>query len=302
MQARIFILTFCIALQLAGGVHADDFNPAAGKAGEFVLRDADVARLIGYQPPQTQKMLQEDAAQREEFVRQLLLTRLVAEKARAAGFDKRPEVMEKLGYLVDQFLTGEYIGKVVVADVPVPEQELKKYYQEHEKEFLVSESVRARHIYIEVAKDTSPEVKAKAKAKAEEVLARLRKGEEFSTLAKEFSQDAETAVKGGELGWISPGKTNSEEFEEALFALKAGETGGIVETPFGFHILRVDERREKRTATFDETREYILNRLKGELTQKKTQDFIDKLSKDTGLVVYGEKKGNKGQVTGAGDK
>jgi parvulin-like peptidyl-prolyl isomerase len=135
-------------------------------------------------------------------------------------------------------------------------------------------------------------VKSKARAKAEEVLTRLRKGEDFSKLAKEFSLDTETSANGGELGWISPGKTNSEEFEKALFALKAGEPGDIVETPFGFHIIMVDERREKRSATFEETREYILNRLKGELTQKKTQEFLDKLSKDSGLVVVGEKKGD----------
>jgi parvulin-like peptidyl-prolyl isomerase len=302
MPTRTSILTFCIALLLAGGVHADDFNPVVGKAADFVLRDADVARLIGYQPPQTQKLLQEDAARRAEFVRQLLLTRMVAEKARAAGFDKRSEVREQLGYLVDQFLTGEYIDKVVVADVPVPEQELKKYYQEHEKNFLLPDAVKARHIFFEAVMDAAPEVKGKARAKAEEVLTRLRKGEEFSSLAKEFSQDADSAAKGGELGWISPGKTNSEEFEKVLFALKAGETGDIVETPFGFHIIRVDERRDKRSATFDETREQILNRLKGELAQKKTQEFLDKLSKDTGLVIVGEKKGDKGQGTVAGDK
>jgi peptidyl-prolyl cis-trans isomerase C len=275
---------------LTSGVQAGELNPVVGRAGDFVLREADLDRIIGTQSPEVQKRFREEPSQRSEFVRQILLTEAIAAKARSEGFDRRPEVREQVSYLIDQFLAQEYMGKVVAADIAVPEQELKKYYQEHEKDFLLPEQVKARHIFIEAAKDAAPEVRAKAGEKAKEILARLKKGEEFSTLAREFSQDAESAAKGGELGWISPGKTNSEEFEKALFALKAGGTGEIVESPFGFHIIRVDERRDKRTATFEEARDHILNRLKGEFAQKKTQEFLDKLSKDTGLVVAGEKK------------
>jgi len=293
MVFRIFLFALFIGLLQMTGVQAEELNPVVGRAGDFVLREADLDRLIGSQPPEVQKRFREEPSQRSEFVRQLLLTEAVAAKARSEGFDRRPEVREQVSYLIDQYLAQEYIGKVVAADVTVPEQELKKYYKEHEKDFLLPESVRARHIFIEAAKDAAPAVKSTARSKAEGILTRLRKGEEFSKLATEFSQDADTVAKGGELGWISPGKTNSDEFEKPVFLLKAGETSDIVETPFGFHIIKVDERREKRTATFDETREYILNRLKGESAQKKTQEFLDKLSKDVGLEVVGEKKGNK---------
>jgi parvulin-like peptidyl-prolyl isomerase len=290
MLFRILFLALVIGLFQIIGVQAEEFNPVVGKAGDFVLRDADLGRLIGYQPPQVQKVLQDDPAKRAEFVRELLLTRVVAEKAQASGFDNKPEIKEQLGYVVDQFLAREYLDKVVAADVTVPETDMKKYYREHEKDFLLPESVKARQIFFEVPKDATPEVKGKARAKAEELLAMLGKGEDFAKLAKEYSQDADTAAKGGEIGWVSPGKTNSKEFEKALFSLKAGETSGVVETPFGFHIVKIDERREKRTATFDEAREYIMNRLKGDLAQKKSIEFLEKISKDSGLEVAGEKK------------
>jgi parvulin-like peptidyl-prolyl isomerase len=293
MSFRALSLAVIMGVLLTGGALAEELNPVVGKAGDFVLREADLDRLIGNQPPEVQKTLREDPAKRINLVRQILLAEAVAAKARSEGFDRKPEVREQVSYLIDQYLAQEYIGKVVAADLAVPEQELKKYYQEHEKDFLLPEAVKARHIFIDAPKDATPEVKIKARAKAEEVVARLRKGDDFSKLAKEFSQDTETSANGGELGWISPGRTNSEDFEKALFALKAGGTGDIVETPFGLHIIRVDERREKMTATFEETREFILNRLKGELAQKKTQEFLDKLSKDSGLVVVGEKKGEK---------
>jgi parvulin-like peptidyl-prolyl isomerase len=293
MSFRALSLAVIIGMVLTVCSQAEELNPVVGKAGDFVLREADIDRLIGNQPPEVQKKLREDPTQRSNLVRQILLTEAVAAKARSEGFDRKPEVREQVSYLIDQFLAQEYIGKVVAADVTVPEQELKKYYQEHEKDFLLPESVKARHIFIDTPKDAAPDVKNKARAKAEEVLTRLRKGEDFSKLAKEFSQDSETSADGGDLGWISPGKTNSEEFERSLFSLKTGETGDIVETPFGFHIIRVDERREKRSATFEEAREFILIRVKGELAQKKTQDFLDKLSKEKGLLVVGEKKGEQ---------
>jgi len=238
MSFRALSLAVIIPLLLMVGAQAEELNPVVGRAGDFVLREADIDRLIGNQLPEVQRSLREDPAQRTNLVRQILLTETVAAKARSEGFDRKPEVREQVSYLIDQYLAQEYIGKVVAADVSVPEQELKKYYQEHEKDFLLPGSVKARHIFIDAPKDAAPEVKIKARAKAEEVLAQIRKGDDFSKLAKEFSLDTETSANGGELGWISPGKTNSEEFEKALFALKAGETGDIVETPFGFHIIR----------------------------------------------------------------
>jgi parvulin-like peptidyl-prolyl isomerase len=293
MSFRALSLSVIFGMLLTVGSQAEELNPVVGKAGDFVLREADLDRLFVNQPPEVQKALREDPTQRINLVRQILLTEVVAAKARSERFDRKPEVREQVSYLIDQYLAQEYIGKVVAADIAVPEQELKKYYQEHEKDFFLPESVKARQIFIGATKDDALEAKNKARAKAEELLTRLRKGEDFTRLAKEFSMDTETSANGGELGWISPGKTNSEEFETALFALKAGEIGDIVETPFGFHLIRVDKRREKRTATFEETREYILNRLKGELVQKKTQEFLDKVSKDTGLMVVGERKDDK---------
>lgn len=117
----------------------------------------------------------------------------------------------------------------------------------------------------------------------------IRKGEDFDRLARDYSQDTETAAKGGKLGVISPGKTNSREFENALFSLKKGETSGVVETPFGLHIIRVDEKKEQRTASLDEARGYIENLLKGQYEQRKAQEFLDLVAKEGEMDVTGEK-------------
>lgn len=288
MAFRVLLVIATVGSLLVGAAFAEEVNPVVGKAGDFVIRQADLERLIASQTPEAQKQLQSEQA-RAEFVRQLLLTKAVAARAKKEGFDRKPEVKERLSYVIDQYIGSEYLRRVVTADVTVPDEELNKYYKEHEKEFVVPEKVRVRHIFFAADKDATAEAKEKARGKAEKVLELLRKGGDFAKLAGEYSEDTDSAAKGGELGYLSPGKTNSAEFEKAAFALKSGEVSPIVETPFGYHIIKVDERQEQRTATLDETREYIRNLLKGQLEQKKAQEFLDRLAKDAGLEVFPEK-------------
>ncbi|HZV81151.1 MAG TPA: peptidylprolyl isomerase, partial [Geobacteraceae bacterium] len=212
-----------------------------------------------------------------------------ARQARKEGFDRKPEIKEELSYVVNDFLSREYLTRVVIAGVKVPENEPEKYYKEHEKEFLVPESVKARHIFIQLDAKATPEAQEKARKKADELLQRLKKGEEFAKLAAEASEDGDTSKKGGELGTISAGKTNSQEFEKAALALKSGELSGVVQTPYGLHIIKADEKSEQRTATFAETKEYISNLLQKEYEQKKAQEFVEQTAKDSGLEVYADK-------------
>jgi parvulin-like peptidyl-prolyl isomerase len=289
MTARIMVLMVVLWILTAFVASAEEINPVVGKSGAVSLRESDLKRLISYQSPEVQKKLQDEPEQRVILVRQLLTTNAIATKARSEGFDKKPEVMEQLGYLIDQFLAQEYLVKVVTTSVTVPDEDLKRYYKEHQQVFLLPEKITARHIFIEVSKESGPEEKAKAQARADGILLRLKKGEDFDKLAKEMSDDADTAAKGGALGVIAPGKTNSEEFEKAAFALKSGEISAVVATPFGYHIIKVDERQEQRTASFEEAREYITLILKRELEQKKAQEFMEKTMKEAGVEVFAEK-------------
>ena len=295
MSARFLIITAMLAMLSAVAVQAEEINPVVGKAGDFVLREADLERMIAYQPAEVQKRLLDHPEERSSFARQLLLTKAAATKARSEGLDRKPDVKERLSYFIDQYLAEEYMSRLVSALAPPQDEELKKYYKEHEKDFLLPERVKAAHIFFSAPRDDTAEARNRARSKAEEILRRIGKGEDFSQLAREFSDDAETAAAGGNLGYISRGKTNSEEFEKALFALKKGETSAIVESPFGYHIIRVDERQDKRTANFDETSGFIRNRLKGELEQRKAAEILEKLSKEAGLELFTRKSADGGE-------
>jgi len=288
MVSRIMVLTALLGALAATSVPGEEINPIVGKVGDFVLRETDLDRLIGSQPAEIQKQFQVNPEQKVDLVKDLLTKKAVAQRAKKDGFDRKPDVREQLSYVTDEFLTREYLIKVVLVGISVPEDDLKKYYRDNEKNFIIPESIKVRHIFVQATKDATVEEKAKARSKAEGALQRLKKGEDFARLAQELSEDSDTSKKGGELGLISPGKTNSEEFEKAAFALKAGEISDVVLTPYGYHIIRVDERKERRTATFDETREYLLKTLQKEYEQKRAQEYLEKATKEAGMEVFAD--------------
>lgn len=289
MSAKMLVAMAALLALSAPLASADEINPLLGKVGDFSIRETDLDRLIASQPPQAQKQIEEKPELKISLVRDLLLKKAIAMKARKDGYDRNPEYREKLSYLVDDFLAQEYLVKFVLADIKISEDEMKVYYKEHEKEFMLTETVKARHIFVQLPAKATEEDKAVARKKAEKILARLNKGEDFAKVALEASEDTDTAKNGGELGILTPGKTNSEEFEKAAFALKTGEISEIVQSPFGYHIIKADEKTEKRTATFDESKSHIEAVLKKELEQKKGEEFVAKIYKESGLEVFADK-------------
>ena len=289
MSAKHLVAALVVVILQVGTVQAEDLNPVVGKTGDFVMREADFERLLSSQPPEVQQTVQSSPEQRASFIRQFLLAKAVAAKARKEGFDRKPEIRELLANLLDQYIANRYVAKEVTATVTVTDEELKAYYREHETELLLPEAVRARHILILAGPQSPPEDKATARARAERVLEQVKKGEDFARLAREYSEDRDSGARGGELGLLSPGGTNSPEFEQAVFALKAGEVSGIVETAFGFEIIKVDQRSERRPATFEESREYVRNILRERNRQKAAQQFLENIARETGLEVVAEK-------------
>jgi peptidyl-prolyl cis-trans isomerase D len=134
----------------------------------------------------------------------------------------------------------------------VSDGELQKEYQENIDSYRTPERVRVRHILIKTQgkpKEDAP----KLKAKAEDLLKQIKAGGDFADLAKKNSEDPGSAVKGGELGFITRGQT-VPNFEKTAFALKPGETSGVVETEYGYHILQVEEKQDAHTESFEEAR------------------------------------------------
>ncbi|EQH19239.1 peptidylprolyl isomerase [Clostridioides difficile] len=165
---------------------------------------------------------------------------------------------------------------------------MKKYYDTHKDEFKKDE-VEASHILLKTVDDNnkplSDKEKAEAKKKAEEALKEVKSGEDFAKVAKKYSQDT-SASDGGKLGFFSRGQMVAE-FEDAAFSMKKGEVSDLVETQYGYHIIKVTDRINEQTS-FEDAKETI----KDQLLKNKYQEQIEKLTKEA-KVEKDEKVINK---------
>ncbi len=172
-----------------------------------------------------------------------------------------------------------------VAQVEVKDGEVADYYALHKDDkFTEVEQVRARHILIKVAPNASADAKAAARKTAESLLAAVKAGGEFAALAKKNSEDPGSAAQGGDLGLFPRGRM-APAFEEAAFALQAGGVSDVVETSFGFHVIRVEEHRPGGARPLEAVHDEIVDTLKKEraleLARKQAEDDRRKIAHGT---------------------
>jgi len=165
--------------------------------------------------------------------------------------------------------------------IVVPEEELKAYYEQNSARLAGLEERRASHILITVDKAASAAEREKARAKAQELLAELQKSPtQFAELARKNSQDPGSASKGGDLDFFGRGAM-VKPFEDVAFALKKGETSGVVETEFGFHIIRVTDIKQPEQKSFESQRAKLEVEVRGQLAQRK---FVEAAEQFTNTV------------------
>jgi peptidyl-prolyl cis-trans isomerase D len=157
-----------------------------------------------------------------------------------------------------------YLPKDFAALAAPSDDEIKAYYDEHRDDrFTAPEEVRARHILIKLPPAADEKARAAARTKAEDVLAKVKKGADFAKLAQDVSEDPGTAGKGGDLGLFSRGHM-VPAFDAAAFALEPGAVSAVVETPFGFHIIKVEEKLPGGQKPLDAVRDEIVKTLSAE--------------------------------------
>jgi len=154
--------------------------------------------------------------------------------------------------------------KAIEKNIPAPESELRKYYDENLKSrYTSAEERRASHILVTAAKDAPAEQRAKAKARAEQLLADVRKNpSSFADVAKRNSDDSASAPQGGDLDFNSRGGFVAKALEDAVFAMKPGEIGNLVESEFGYHVVRLDAARGGEAKPYEAVRKEIEAELK----------------------------------------
>jgi len=163
----------------------------------------------------------------------------------------------------------------VATVAPVTDADVREFYEKNPDKFKQPESVRASHILIPVPQGGDDATKKVAKGKAQSLLKQVQSGGDFAKLARENSSDG-SAQQGGDLGFFTHGQMVAP-FDQAAFALKPGEVSGVVETQFGFHIIKVTEKKDPSTVALDQVTDRVREFLAGQRKEERRQAFINGL-------------------------
>src|SRR3990172_7058389 len=209
----------------------------------------------------------------KKLLDKIIETKTFAQEARRLKLDEAPQTKAEIQIMTDQVLQKSYM-KQLMDQIKIGDDEIKSYYTQNKDKYKQEEQVRARHILVKTEEE--------AKAIAEE----LKTGKDFAELAKEKST-CPSSRRGGDLDWFGKGQM-APEFEKAAFALQKGQVSDIVHTDFGYHIIKLDDRKEAGLQPFEE----VSDRIKSELMQQKFKDKIveteEKLKKELNVQIVNE--------------
>jgi peptidyl-prolyl cis-trans isomerase SurA len=185
--------------------------------------------------------------------------------------------------LTNQILTQRVIGQEIGSRIAIPEAEKRKYYDEHKSEFVRQEQVFLSQILISTEGKT-PEQVATAEKRAADLVTRARKGEKFSELARQYSDDPETSKNGGELPPYRRGMI-FKELEDIVFKQPKGYVTDPIKRPNGLLIVKIDERYEEGQASYEEVENQINERLAAPQMEPKVREYLTKLRQNAFLQI-----------------
>ena len=174
-----------------------------------------------------------------------------------------------------QLVIEKMIEAEVTPQVSVNDQDVKKFYDENPAQFQQPERFRASHILVMVPQGATPQQKQEARAKIDDVLKQVKAGGDFAELAKAHSQDG-SASQGGDLNYFSRGQM-VEPFQKAVESLQVGQVSEVVETQFGFHIVKLTDKQAGRTIPLAEVNRKIADYLVMQQKQQRATGFVEAL-------------------------
>lgn len=267
---------------------------AGGQISNEDLVKAATQRLI------EQKMLAQEARRRglepdQERVEEVYQQTI----QRAGGLASLNEQLGRAGtsaqQLRDAFAEADLVRVLVDREIRpgirVSDEEIAKEFADNPDAFSFPERVKARHIVIASKPEDGAETRAAARAKAEAARKRVLAGEDFAAVAREVSEDP-AAANGGDLGVFSRDMM-VEPFANAAFALEPGQVSEVVETQFGFHVIKVEEKRAARAMTLDEVRPRLREMLVTQQLTERIGQLIEQLRQKAAIVPVGGPAGGR---------
>ncbi|HQO34471.1 MAG TPA: peptidyl-prolyl cis-trans isomerase [bacterium] len=257
-------------------------GPVVAKIDERNITMSELDRELDKMPPQIRSQY-EDPARKRQFLEQFVMSELLYDMGARKGYEKNPDVQKQLREMERQIIIQKVYGEEISAQIQLDESDYNLYFQAHQDEFKEPAAIQLAHI--QLADENQ----------AADILKRVEAGEKFGDLAKEFSTDASTKEKGGELGTLREGTSmipqigNEPEAAKTVSALEVGDATGPIRTAKGVHIFGVTGKTPERQKSLEEVRrqvEYALRRMKEE---EQMQRLMKKMLDEQKVVIYSDR-------------
>src|SRR5262249_49022205 len=256
------------------------------------VKTADLRRILDAQPPQVKKQVTSQPTDLDRLVRSELIRLVLLNEAKAKGIDKRPEVALMMERARDQALLQAYMNDVAKPPAGFPsDEDIKQAYEANKAALAVPAEFELAQIFIAVPENADKATLTAATKKASDLAAKAQaKGADFAKLAREQSEQKETAAKGGELGWL-PENQIIAEIRTAVSRLEKGEVTGPVRSASGFHIVKVLDRKPASVRPLSEVRDTIANQMRVRRAQEIERNYIE------GMVSRSQVTVNQNELT-----
>lgn len=263
----------CDKSPMSGG--ATKSGPALAEVGSAKITVDDFKRQQSELPEYARGGFAGDKGNKD-FLDYLVIQELFYQEAIKKGVDKQPEIKAKIEDMSRKVVLDSYLRGEIEKEAKVTEADAKAYFDSHPDEFKGQEEIRASHILV------------KTEGEAADILGKIKKGAAFDKLARQFSMDPGSKGNGGDLGYFRKGQM-VPEFEQAVMGLKPGEVGGPIKTQYGYHLIKVADKRVGPGLEYEK----IGEQLRVNLSRKKQKEIFDARvaeMKKTAKVTINEKE------------
>lgn len=239
------------------------------KIGSKSLTDQEVKTLVGSLPEAQKQQLNSEEEAKSRIVDNLVVEELFVMEAEKTGVAKDKEYQQAIERARRQLLAQRFLQKNV--QPKITPANIEKFFEKNKTRYSQDE-VRASHVLV------------KTEAEAKEVYEKAKKGDDFEVLAKKYSKDPSAAQNNGDLGFFTRSRM-VPAFADAAFSMKPGEISQPVKTPFGYHVIKVVEKKAGKAVKFDEVKDQV----RADYQNESIAELIGSLKKQNNVVVHQDK-------------
>jgi peptidyl-prolyl cis-trans isomerase C len=273
----IIIAIITLVIMMPQVVSSAENDEVLVRIGDKTITKSDLEARVASFPPEYQNRFKSDQ-QKKEFLGMLVQAKLLAMEARDRKLDQERNMAARIDDAVSGMLAQEYVRQIISGVAKATDGEISKYYDDHKADFKTPAMVKAQHILIKSDANAKPENEKAALAKAKKIKKSLDKGADFAKEAEQNSDDPGSKNKGGDLGFFTKDQM-VPEFSKVAFSLKKDKISEPVKSPFGYHIIKVNDTKEEKQMDIKEATPRIKSVIENGRIKEAIDKEIDRLKK-----------------------